>query len=69
MTEVGNLKLMSARQSDNIITLEMKQAGARALVALDLLPCEFGSDAIAETVFQEMLEASPYSLATKSSAA
>jgi len=60
---------MSTRQSDNIITSDMKDAGARTLVNLGLLPCEFGSDAIAETVFQEMLEALPYKLAAKSTAA
>jgi hypothetical protein len=60
---------MHAQQSHNMITPDMKEAGARALVNLGLLPTKFGSDSIAEMVFQEMLEASPYKLAAKSTAA
>lgn len=42
------------------VTESMKKAGARALVNLGLLPCEFGSGEIAETVFQEMMDAADH---------
>lgn len=48
-----------------MITDEMKQAGARVLVDLGLQPTVFGADAIAETIFEEMLEASPYKAAVR----
>jgi hypothetical protein len=59
------MSLSNAPLDEIQVTPEMMRAGARALVALGLLPCEFGSDNIAETIFEEMIEASPYKLAAK----